>query len=79
MDIVGPVHESRNGNKYILVLSDYASRFAITIPMVNQKAPTVAEHFVNEVISKYGAPENVLTDQGTNFLSLLIKKYMRVI
>ena len=73
MDIVGPVHESRNGNKYILVLSDYASRFAITIPMVNQKAPTVAEHFVNEVISKYGAPENVLTDQGTNFLSLLIK------
>ena len=73
MDIVGPVHESRNGNKYILVLSDYASRFAITIPMPNQKAPTVAAHFVNDVITKYGAPENVLTDQGTNFLSILVK------
>ena len=41
--------------------------------MVNQKAPTVAAQFVNEVISKYGAPENVLTDQETDFFSLLIK------
>ena len=37
MDIVGPVHESRNGNKYILVLSDYASRFAITMQQTNGK------------------------------------------
>jgi transposase InsO family protein len=73
MDIVGPVTESNNGNRYILVLSDYASRFVITIPMEDQKARTVAAHFVKEVITKYGAPECVLTDQGTNFLSKLIR------
>jgi hypothetical protein len=27
MDVVGPVTESSSGNKYILVLSDYASRY----------------------------------------------------
>ena len=73
MDVVGPVPESRGGNTCILVLSDYASRFAITIPMENQKAHTVAKHLVESVITKYGAPEKVLTDQGTNFLSKLIK------
>jgi transposase InsO family protein len=72
MDIVGPVTESSNGNKYILVLSDYASRFVMTIPMENQKAYTIAEHLLKKVYTKYGPPERVLTDQGTNFLSKLI-------
>ena len=72
MDIVGPVQESSNGNIYILVLSDYASRFVFTIPMKNSKARTVAKHFVEKIITKYGAPENVLTDRGGNFLSKLI-------
>ena len=72
MDIVGPVETSRNGNRYILVLSDYASRFVMTIPMIDQTAKTVAAHLVNEVLTKYGAPEQILTDQGTNFLSELV-------
>ena len=71
MDIVGPVQESRKGNKFILVLSDYASRFVFTIAMKDQTARTVAQHFVDKIITKYGAPEQVLTDQGSNFLSKL--------
>nr|CAH0102648.1 unnamed protein product [Daphnia galeata] len=49
MDVVGPVTESSSGNKYILVLSDYASRYVITIPMEDQKAHTVAEHLVKKI------------------------------
>ena len=75
MDIVGPLQETQNGNKYILVISDYASRFVITIAMEDQRAQTVAKHFVDKVITKYGAPGKVLTDQGTNFLSKLIQKF----
>ena len=74
MDVVGPLPESREGNKYILVLSDYASRFALTVAMEDQKAKTVAFHLTDKIISKYGAPEKVLTDQGTNFLSKLIEE-----
>jgi transposase InsO family protein len=72
MDIVGPVTESSNGNKYILVLSDYASRYVMTIPMKNQKAHTIAENLVKKVYTKFGPPQRVLTDRGTNFLSKLI-------
>ena len=78
MDIVGPLQESQLGNKYILVMSDYASRFVITIPMEDQRAQTVAAHFVDKVITKYGAPEKVLTDQGTNFLSKLVKNICKL-
>ncbi len=74
MDIVGPIQVSSNGNNHILVLSDYASRFVFTIPMKDTSARTVARHFVNKIITKYGAPEHVLTDQGTNFLSKLINE-----
>jgi hypothetical protein len=74
MDIVGPVTESSEGNKYILVLSDYASRYVMTIPMKDQKAHTIAEHLVKKVYTKFGPPARVLTDKGTNFLSKLISK-----
>ena len=78
MDIVGPVEVSRNGNRYILVLSDYASRFVMTVPMVDQTAKTVAHHLVNEILTKYGAPEQILTDQGTNFLSELVTQICKL-
>jgi ribosomal protein L21E len=74
MEIVGPVRESRKDYRYILVISDYASRFVITIPMKHQKAHTVAKCLVYKVITKYGAPQHVLTDRGTNFLSTLVKE-----
>ena len=63
MDVVGPVTENRSGNKYILVLSDYASRFVMTIPMKDQKAHTIAEHLVKKIYTKFGPPERVFTDK----------------
>ena len=49
MDIVGAVRESRKGYRYILVISDYASRFVKTIPMKDQTAHTVAKCLVHKV------------------------------
>jgi transposase InsO family protein len=42
--------------------------------MKDKKAHTVAKCLVHKVITKYGAPQNVLTDRGTNFLSTFIKE-----
>ncbi|KAI9549992.1 hypothetical protein GHT06_007060 [Daphnia sinensis] len=78
MDVVGPIQESIKGYRYILVISDYASRFVFTFPMKNQSAQTIASIMVNKLITKYGAPEIVLTDQGTNFLSNLVKEICKL-
>jgi len=74
MDISGPIIESNDGHKYILVIMDYATRYIIACPMKDQTAKTVAKHFVKEVLLKYGAPSKVLSDQGKNFLSELMNE-----
>lgn len=43
------VTESSKGNKYILVLSDYGSRYVMAIPIKDQKAHTIAEHLVKKL------------------------------
>jgi hypothetical protein len=41
--------------------------------MKDMKADTIARIFVNEIISRHGAPSRLLSDQGKNFLSNLVK------
>ena len=50
MDIVGPVNESQ-GYRYILVVSDYATRYVIASPLEDITARTVASVFIACMIS----------------------------
>uniref|UniRef100_A0A1X7TES2 Integrase catalytic domain-containing protein n=1 Tax=Amphimedon queenslandica TaxID=400682 RepID=A0A1X7TES2_AMPQE len=77
MDIVGPLPRCRKGNRYILVVCDYATRFPEAIPMKNIYAETVAEELM-EIFAKYGIPQEILTDQGSNFMSQLLKEMYRL-
>ena len=78
MDIVGPLQRSTKGNKYILVLCDYATRFPEAIPLKSIAAEAVAEELV-KVFSSYGIPKEILTDQGTNFTSQLLQELYNLI
>lgn len=37
--------------------------------MMDQKAETIAQILVAKIIFRYGPPQKLLTDRGTNFLS----------
>ena len=74
MDICGPFPRSRKGNKYILVIADYFTKFVEAYPMRNMEASTVADFFVKEFVFRYGVPRQIHTDQGTNFNSALFKE-----
>ena len=41
IDIIGPVIQSNLGNKYILTICDYFTKFVVAVPMKNQEARTV--------------------------------------
>ena len=77
MDIVGPVTESDEGYVYILVMSEYLTRYTVTAPMKDMTAETVAKVFIEKIVLQHGVPERVLTDQGTNFLSQLMDELYR--
>ena len=71
MDIIGPLDRSKNGNKYVLVLCDYATRYPEAVPLKNVDAEATSEA-ITEVFTRFGIPREVLTDQGSNFMSELL-------
>ena len=71
MDIVGPLPRSRSGNRYILVICDYGTRYPEAIPLRSIDAEHVAEELV-KLFARVGVPGEILTDQGSNFLSQLL-------
>lgn len=74
MDILGPLPMTENGNKYVLVFSEYLTKFATRCAISDISAKTVAEKFLEEIILRHGSPKKLLTDQGKNFTSKLISE-----
>lgn len=78
MDMVGPLPRTKRGNQYVLVICDYATRYPEAIPLRSQEAEVVAEAMV-EVFSRVGVPKEILSDQGTNFMSSLMSELCRLL
>ena len=71
MDVVGPLPRSRSGNRYILVVCDYATRYPEAFALKSVDVENVAEALMT-MFSRVGVPKEILTDQGTNFTSKLL-------
>jgi transposase InsO family protein len=78
MDIVGPISETRQGNKYIIVATEYLTKWPEAQAIPDTKAKTVAKFFYEQVICRYGAPKVILTDQGSSFANELIDSLCEV-
>ena len=78
MDIVGPLNRSIRGHKYILVLCDYATKYPEAIPLKSIDSESIANVMV-EVFSRLGIPKEIVTDQGSNFLSLLMNQLCKLL
>ncbi|GFS05268.1 Gypsy retrotransposon integrase-like protein 1 [Elysia marginata] len=79
MDIVGPINPpSEAGHRFILTLIDYATRYAKAVPLCKINTETVAEALV-DIYSRLGVPEEVLSDQGTQFMSDCMKEVCRLL
>ena len=72
VDISGPFPRSKNGNYYVLVVSDYFTRWVEAYAIPNQEATTVADKLVEEFFFRFGIPEQLHADQGRQFESNII-------
>ena len=61
------------GNRYVLVIMDYFTRYVNLFPQKDQRATTVAKCIFEDYIRQHGIPESIHTDQGRQFESDLIK------
>ncbi|KAG5885895.1 hypothetical protein JTB14_012142 [Gonioctena quinquepunctata] len=73
IDVVGPLSMTFNGNKFIITMQDELTKFSFTKATPNHEAETVANSLL-EFITIYGIPESILSDQGSDFTSDLMKE-----
>jgi transposase InsO family protein len=79
LDIVGSLTETTSRNKYILTFQDDLSTFLVAVLVPHQDARTVTRAFMMNVVLRFGAPVQILTDQGANFLSDLFKNTCKLL
>ena len=80
MDFHGPITPtSRNGNKYVIALTDVLSKFVITKAVSDCTAITAARFVIEEVILKYGTPKCILTDNGTHFTASMMTELFKTL
>ena len=79
MDILGPLPITTRGNKYILVVGDYFTKWLESFPLASIEAEKVAEVFVHQFVCRFGTPNILHTDQGRNFDSALVKAMCKLL
>lgn len=77
MDFIGPIDPPSNGKSYILVCTDYLTKWIEVRAMKHARDHKVVEFLYEEIFTKYGVPKELVTDQGTQFTSNLITKLIQ--
>jgi len=78
MDFLGPLPVTPRGNKYILVVNDYATRYVCAFGLPTADATTVAETLVERIFLEYGPPDKILSDRGTHFHNALVEAILQL-
>ena len=79
IDVMGPFPITKKGNKCILVVGDYATKWLEAYPLPDHRAETIAECLVTNFISRFGIPRRIHSDQGRDFESNLFQELCRLL
>ena len=67
IDFAGPLPTTTRGNRYVLVCIERCTKWVELIALPRKTASNFARAFLENVLSRYGVPGEVLTDQGSEF------------
>jgi hypothetical protein len=79
IDYAGPFPVSRRGNRYIFIAVEDTSRWPVARATSSMTAETTARVFYEEIISRYGVPDEIVSDRGSNFMSDVWNNLMEVL
>ncbi len=71
VDIMGPLPKSSKQHEYLLVFVDYFTRWVELFPLRHATASAIAEILRKEILTRWGVPDFILSDRGTQFVSTL--------
>jgi len=79
MNIMGPFPRSKNGNKYILVVSNYFMWWVESYAIPNQEATTVAVKLIDNMFCRYTIPEQLHSYMGAQFKLKVIQAISKLL
>ena len=78
MDLLGPLNETKQGYKYILLVIDPFRKFPEAFPNVAKEATEGTMLFYDGIICRYGVSRSILTDKGQCFMSKVVTELCRI-
>lgn len=78
VDLIGPLPLTTSGNRFALTVMDYATRYPDAKALRGITTIEVAEGLL-EIFSHVGFPKEMLSDQGTQFMSELMHELTRLV
>ncbi|KAH9639409.1 hypothetical protein HF086_002098 [Spodoptera exigua] len=79
LDVVGPLDRDENGNCYILTMQCELTKFVQAIPLQNKETVSIADAFVRQFILRFGIPQTIATDRGTEFISATMEQVCKIL
>lgn len=73
-DILGPLPRSKKGNCFLLVVTDWFTKYSLLHPMRKATAENIVKFIENEVFLVFGVPQFIICDNGTQFAGRVFKK-----
>ncbi|KIY96367.1 hypothetical protein MNEG_11595 [Monoraphidium neglectum] len=67
VDLAGPFPKTARGHAYAMVCIEHWSKTVVITPIPDKEAATTAFAFLHSVLARFGAPAEVLTDQGSEW------------
>jgi Integrase core domain len=67
IDLMGPLLRSSSGHPWLLVVTDWFTKYPILVPLRQATAKKVVEILETKVFLEHRAPEKIISDNGTQF------------
>src|SRR5437016_13884304 len=73
IDFVGLLERTKKRNRYILVVTDYLTKWPEAKAMKEATAKNVVKFIYEGIICRHGCPKIILSDRGTHFRNKLME------
>jgi transposase InsO family protein len=75
IDFVEPINPpgKRTGARYIIIATEYLTRWAEARVFKDFSATTVARFIFDDIITRFGCPKILMSDQGTHFINKTVE------
>ena len=78
MDFLGPLDMGAECNKYVLVITDYLTRYLIAIPTVDRLTSTVTRTLRDNVFSTFNVPRKIICDNAPEYRSSEFENFAKI-